>query len=231
MKNVNNGHRKRMRDRFVAEGIHNFAEHEVLEVMLYMCIPYKDTNKIAHELISRLGSLSAVMDAPTEVLEHIAGISTTSAINIHIMREVWERYKISRAANQAVSSMSDIVGNAKSILESCSYESLIAYYLDGNSIVLGHELYAGDNNGSIYVNNKDIVASALAYNAMGVVLVHNHPQGICKPSTMDIKYTEGIYFTLKGIDVTLLDHTVLGTDGTHSMAVSGILHRVREKYN
>ncbi len=231
MKNVNNGHRQRMRERFVSEGIHNFAEHEVLEMMLYMCIPYKDTNKIAHQLISRLGSLSAVMDAPTEVLEHIAGISTTSAINIHIMREVWERYKISRANNQAVSSLSDIVDNAKAILDSCNYESMIVYYLDGNSIVLGHELFAGDNHGSIYVNNKDIVTSALAYNALGVVLVHNHPRGICKPSISDIKYTEGLYFTLKGIDVTLLDHTVLGTDGTHSMAVSGMLRQVREKYN
>ncbi len=231
MKNVNYGHRQRMRERFVAEGIHNFAEHEVLEMMLYMCIPYRDTNKIAHDLIARFGSLSAVMDAPAEVLAHTAGISATSATNIRIMREVWERYKISRTKNRKIVTLTDILGNVKEILESCSNEMLLVYYLDAGSVVVGQETFTGNSNNSIYVNNKDIVTSAIAYNAQGVVLAHNHPRSKCAPSTPDIKYTEGLYFTLKGIDVAVLDHIIIGNDGSHSMGISGQLKDIREKYN
>ncbi len=231
MKNVNSGHRQRMRDRFVAEGIQNLADHEVLEMMLYMCIPYKDTNKIAHNMITSLGSLSAVMDAPIDVLARIGGISTTSATNIALVRAVWERYKISLADNKPARSVKDIVNHAIDILQYSNCEGIISYYIDGSTAVLGHELYNGDNSGSIYINNKDIVTSSLAYNARGVVLVHNHPQGANTPSVADLKYTEGLYNTLKGIDVTLLDHVIVGDGGCHSMALHGTMSKIREKYN
>lgn len=231
MKNVNLGHRQRMRERFVAEGIHNLAEHEVLEMMLFLCIPYKDTNKIAHDMINSLGSLSAVMDAPVDVLARTGGISTTSAINISLMREVWERYKVSLAKNKPAQSLKEIVNHASTILDSSRCESILAYYIDGNTAVLGYELYSSRKNDSIYINNKDIVTASLAYNARGVVLVHNHPRGSSIPSVADIKYTEGIYNTLKGIDVTLLDHTIIGIDGLHSMSVNGTMAKIREKYN
>lgn len=221
-----------MRDRFVAEGIKDFAEHEVLEMLLFMCIPYKDTNKIAHNLINSLGSLSAVMDAPIDTLARIAGISTTSATNIKILRQSWERYKVSRANSTDVKSLKDIVDHASTILDNSRHESIIAYYVDGNTCCVGYELFDGASHNSIFVNNKDIVASAMGYGATGVVLVHNHPVSNCTPSVADIKYTEGIYNTLKGIDVTLLDHTVLGSNGdTYSMAVHGIMAKIREKYN
>ena len=63
------GHRSRKRRQFRDHGIDSFADHEVLELLLYYAVPRRDTNPIAHALMDRFGSLNAVLSAPVEELE------------------------------------------------------------------------------------------------------------------------------------------------------------------
>ena len=77
---IHDGHRQRLKDRFCKEGLDNFDEHQVLELLLFYCIPRMDTNPIAHALLQRFGSLSQVLEAPVEELEKVPGIGHNAAV-------------------------------------------------------------------------------------------------------------------------------------------------------
>ena len=90
-KNLHEGHRDRVRKRFIKEGLDGFFDHQVLELMLFYCIPRKDTNDIAHILINKFGSFSSVLDAPVESLME-CGISYNTAVFIKLIPSLCSRY-------------------------------------------------------------------------------------------------------------------------------------------
>ena len=92
----NIGHKTRLRNRFVNEGMENFEPHEVLEVMLYKSFPYSDTNALAHRLIDRFGSFAAVLEAPYTELEKVEGMGRSSAITLSMWREFFRYYERSK---------------------------------------------------------------------------------------------------------------------------------------
>ena len=77
---LHSGHRQRMRQRFLLSDFDGFAEHEILEVLLYYAIPRIDTNEIAHRLLHHFGSLSAVFDADPQELVKVKGVSEHTAV-------------------------------------------------------------------------------------------------------------------------------------------------------
>ena len=78
--NVHSGHRKRVRDKFLKDGIDSFEEHQVLEFLLFYAIPYKDTNELAHRLLDRYRSLAGVCEAPIDELMREFGLTETAAV-------------------------------------------------------------------------------------------------------------------------------------------------------
>ena len=87
-KSIHIGHRERLRNRFLKEGLDNFEDIQVLELLLFYCIPRKDTNPIAHALLDRFGSLSQVLDAEVEDLEKVPGISDHGATLLRLVTEL-----------------------------------------------------------------------------------------------------------------------------------------------
>ena len=79
MAEVNKGHRQRMRERMMKEGLDGFADHEILELLLFQYIPRKDTNKIAHNLLDKFGGLVNVLNAAPEQLMLVDGVSEVTA--------------------------------------------------------------------------------------------------------------------------------------------------------
>ena len=112
----NIGHKTRLRNRFVNEGMENFEPHEVLEVMLYKSFPYSDTNALAHRLIDRFGSFAAVLEAPYTELEKVEGMGRSSAITLSMWREFFRYYERSDRTQRAVhgrQAAADCVGVAE----------------------------------------------------------------------------------------------------------------------
>ena len=93
----NAGHRERLRERFLKEGLDSFQEHEILELILFQSIPQKNVNNLAHQLIDKFGSLSGVLDAPKEALEKELGISSKTATNLVMLKEVLFKYRESKS--------------------------------------------------------------------------------------------------------------------------------------
>ena len=96
------GHRQRLRERFMAEGLDNFTQEQVLELLLFYGIPRIDTNEIAHDLIAHFGSLSQVLDAPVKELMKVPGIGESAAVLLHLISETSRYYQINRMMHEKV---------------------------------------------------------------------------------------------------------------------------------
>lgn len=101
-RNLHENHRARVRKRFEDEGLKTFADHNVLELLLFYSIPQKDTNDIAHRLLDEFGSLSAVFDAPKDVLMNVVGVGENTATLIKLMPELFSRYEQDKIKNESI---------------------------------------------------------------------------------------------------------------------------------
>ena len=89
---MHEGHRKRLRDKFLSCGVDNFQDHEVLELLLFYAIPRKNTNVIAHRLLEKFGSLDAVFDSPLSLLKSVEGVGESTAIFIKTISDITRIY-------------------------------------------------------------------------------------------------------------------------------------------
>ena len=108
---IHEGHRQRVKDRFRREGLDNFDELYVLELLLFYCIPRKDTNPIAHRLLDHFGSLTAVLEASPEELEKVEGINASASTFLSLITQVGRYYQVHRAEPGDILRTSDQCGN------------------------------------------------------------------------------------------------------------------------
>ena len=99
---IHDGHREHVRQRFLKNGLDAFADHEVLELLLYFAIPRRDTNPIAHALMERYGSLSGVLSAPIEDLKRVKGVGESAATLLCLAGQIERRARLSDAEQGVV---------------------------------------------------------------------------------------------------------------------------------
>ena len=99
---IHDGHREKMRQRFMTGGLDAFADHEILELLLYYAIPRRDTNPIAHALMERYGSLPAVLAAPMEDLKRTEGIGESAAVLLHLVPQVCRRARLAQVGEEGI---------------------------------------------------------------------------------------------------------------------------------
>lgn len=210
--NVHEGHRERLRERFLAEGIDNFQDHNVLELLLFYSIPVKDTNEEAHRLIDELGSLSEVFDAPYEELCKVKGIGERTALLIKLMPALFNRYEVDRLNKDVVmlNSAELVAEYTSKYFKGLTTEKLYALYLDPICRMLAFECVGEGNSRMTPINNNKIAEYAYKTHATSVILVHNHPSGVMAPSSMDVNTTIGIADMLERIGLRLDDHIIIG---------------------
>ena len=216
------GHRQRMRERFRREGLDNFTEVQVLELALFSCIPRKDTNPIAHDLLEKFGSLSQVLDAPVEELTKVRGVSENAAVFLHMITEIGRYYLVNRTVKATILPTIDRCGEyLVPFFFGRTVETVFLLCLDAKCKVLCcREVGQGSVN-SAGVSIRRIVQTALGANASTVVLAHNHPSGLAMPSPEDIQTTRQIAMALRAVEIELTDHIVVADDDFVSMAQSG----------
>ena len=217
------GHRERMRQRFSENGFKGFAEHEILEYVLYYAKARGDTNGIAHELINRFGSMRAVFDAPVDELVKCSGIATHTAFLIKMVPELSRVYAESGHGPGSVATTEDAAKMLAPKFFGVSEETVAMLCLDNRkNSKFCDVLYAGSVN-AVDVNIRLLMEKALATGAVGVVLAHNHPNGVAIPSEQDIATTTRLKEYLCEINITLIDHLIMVEGDYISMAESGFL--------
>jgi len=222
---LHSGHRQRQKELFEKMGLDSFADHGVLELLLYYAIPRRDTNAIAHRLLNRFESLAGVFEATVEELEKVEGMGHQAALLLSMIAPVTARYIKSRSERSNLkmtdSELPAYFAN-RYIGERCEIVYLATFDARGRFISC-HKISEGTVT-SAGVAARIVAERALADNAVYVVLSHNHVGGYALPSGDDISSTETLCGILKSIGVELYDHLIFDDgDDYVSMRQSGLI--------
>ncbi len=219
---IHDGHRQRLKERFLQEGLDNFSQVQVLELLLFYCIPRQDTNPIAHALLERFGSLSQVLEAPIEELEKVPGVGRNAAIFLHLTTQAGRYYQVNRIMQNKILTTIDQCGAYLApFFIGRRNETVYLLCLDAKCKVLCCQEVGEGSVNSAGVPIRRIVEMALAANASTVVLAHNHPSGVATPSVEDIATTRRLAVALDAVDIMLIDHIIVADDDFVSLAQSG----------
>jgi len=219
---IHDGHRQRLKKRFLEEGLDGFTEIQVLELLLFYCIPRQDTNPIAHRLLDRFGSVARVLDASVEELIKISGISENAATLLHLIPALSRSYQISKSHEAEVLPTLDAC--AAYILPyffGRTVETVFLLCLDAKCKVLCCKEVGEGGINSTAVSSRRILEYAMSSGASSVVLAHNHPSGIAIPSEQDVHTTKRLAQALQAAEIQLLDHIIVSENDYVSMAQSG----------
>ena len=231
MSQHNQGHRERLRERMLREGLQSFQDHEVLELLLFQYIPRKDTNKIAHELLAKFGTIYNILNAPPEQLMTVKGVSKITACNLSMLKEVLQRYTRGQSSRRKFAGVNSVIDFARLLISNAYVEQLVMLYVDNTTTLLHHEIYCTNNANSVQVDIKKVVATAVRVGANGVVIAHCHPNGELEPSEADVKFTRNLFFALGALDIIILDHVIFNGDKNYfSMYDSGIMKQIQSSY-
>lgn len=219
---IHDGHRQRLKKRFLEEGLDNFSDIQVLELLLFYCIPRKDTNPIAHNLLDHFGSLSQVLEAPVEELQKVEGVGETAAAFLHLTTAVSRYYLVDRTSRVTVlSTIDDCARYLVPFFFGRRNETVFLLCMDAKCKVLCcREIGEGSIN-SAGISIRKIVETALGVGATTVVLAHNHPSGVAVPSGDDIQTTRRVAAALSAVEIQLADHIIVADDDCVSLVQSG----------
>lgn len=219
---VHDGHRQRLRERFLTEGLDNFTDIQVLELLLFYCIPRRDTNELAHALLDRFGSLSQVLETKPEELMTVEGIGYNTAVFLNLIPAAGRFYSVDRLSQTKMLLTTEQCGQyLLRHFEGRSKETVFLLCLDAKCKVLCCQQVGEGSVNSAGVPVRRVVETALAANATTVVLAHNHPSGLALPSHEDIVTTRRVAMALDAVEVTLADHIIVADDDFVSLVQSG----------
>ena len=212
---IHDGHREKMRQRYLKGGLEGFADHEALELLLYYAIPRRDTNPIAHALMERYGSLSAVLTAPVEDLCKVEGIGESAAILLRLAPQLYQKARLSDAEQETVLNSVDRVGTY--LLQRFIGERREVVYqlcLDRKGKLLACKRLGEGGVASADLDIRKLMENAILTSASAVILAHNHPSGVALASKEDYAATTRVREALATIGVTLVDHIIVA-DGDY----------------
>ncbi len=216
---MNDGHRQRLRERFEQSGFNGFHDHEVIELLLSYAIPRRDVKPLAKELLSRFGSLSAVVDAPVVHLKQIDGVGSHASVLLAMVPRLMDRYLRDRwKRNESFHSTQDAVRYLSSLLGTERTEVFSILALNSqNALISAEEIQRGSVNRTA-VFPRLVVEACLKHRATAVILAHNHPGGDPNPSSADRQLTRKLKRLLNDLDIQVHDHIIVAGLAYYSFA-------------
>lgn len=223
------GHRQRLRDRFLENGLDGFSDGEILELLLTFGTPRSDCKVPAREALKQFGSLAAVLEEPVAGLQKIKGIGPKNGFAIRFIQAVAGRYLKDRLRGKRYLHSSQAVRDYLShSMRGLKKEVFTVIYLDASHAVIDTAIVA---EGTINVNTvypRELIEQALAKNAAALIVAHNHPSGELHPSAQDHKLTKTLSLLGKMMQIQVLDHIIIG-DGSYSFADHGLMAEIQQQ--
>jgi len=220
------GHRKRLRERFIKSGLRGFHDYEIIELLLTLGSPRKDCKPQAKEVIRRFKTLRAALSASPEELQQIEGIGPHSALGIKLVSEVArEVLKQKIVAKPAYKSAREIFDYLYHSMRDLKKEVFKVIYLNSQNQIIDIADLAEGTVDRGAVSPREVIESAIRYNAASLILVHNHPSGNPEPSQSDQQITRDLVFAGGIMQIRVLDHIIIGENKYYSFAVEGLIEK------
>ena len=212
-----------MRERYLKNGLEGFAPHEILELLLFYAIPYRNTNDIAKRLITMFGTVSCVLDAPTDALVE-AGLTENQAVFLKLIPDVTRIYYRDKFETDDgpinFDTLPDVIAGKFIGYENSERVLLLLADRKGKECFCG--FVTEGNFESINLSIRKIVRLAMNYGAVTAIVAHNHPSGVALPSVDDVVATENLRKALAMVEVNLIDHFIVANGVCTSMAQSNM---------
>ena len=218
------GHRTRLRDRFLRAGPDSLADHELLELLLFGVIKRQDTKELARALLGRFGSVAGVLQAPYPELLQVDGVGQVIAIHLKAIHGVQIRAEHSELAGRPLlGSWSSVLSYLKLKLSGATREEFRVLFLDKKHRLIQDEKMGEGTIDHAPVYPREIARRALELSASSVILAHNHPSGDPTPSPADIAITRDVINALKPLNISVIDHIIVGREDTRSLKALGVI--------
>lgn len=219
-KDPNEGHRKRMRERYLKEGLENFETHEVIEMLLHCTIPRKDTKAIAKKLKDHCGSIPELFNSSPEKIMQVEGVGINSAVLLSMLGPLFRLYTRECAKLEKVTGAEAITKYMVDRLRGFDSETVLLACIDNRYSLITDVIIGEGSVDESLINKRKAVEMVLKYNATAAIIAHNHPAGFALPSRADLRSTIDLKNTFEAIGVRLIDHIITCPDDYISLAQS-----------
>jgi DNA repair protein RadC len=218
------GHRERLRQRFLKGGRRAFPDYEFLELLLTYVIPRRDTKPIAKELLRKHRSFNSVLSQTKDRLEAVKGMGKEASTFILVIRACIERYLEQKVEKRkSISSPLEVMQFARAQLSGKQRECLLALYLSDSKRLLHHAIISEGTVNRTAFYPREIIRQGLVYNATGVIMVHNHPEGEPVPSDQDLQMTRKLEQIAEPLGIDILDHIIVTPLQAYSIKTGKLL--------
>lgn len=222
--NIHADHRKRLRESYLNSSIFALPPHNVLEILLFYSVPRKNTNEIAHRLINTFGSFAAVFEAPYESLLTVKGVGPESALLIKFFADVFAYYlKEKNPMTDLPLSYENVKDYLRPYFIACRFEKFVVTYTDGEGCAIRTTEISQGFHDMVNADLAEIVKTAILYNAKGIIIAHNHPDGFVLPSSQDIETTIALSSLCASLGIVFCDHLIFGKDDIFHLSRSRAL--------
>ena len=231
-KKEHEGHRKRIRERVRKTGLDDFQGYQALEYVLTFVMPYKDTNVLAHKLISKFGTFSGVLEADEEDLSSVPGVGEVTAHYLSHLVKIFNYYERDKVANKVtIINPGQSYDFVKRFLNNKFVEELYLVCITPRNKIAAVEKIAEGTNAEASVNIRSIIEKMGRAKVSSIIIAHNHPQGVSLPSKEDNNFTKALVTSLAINGCHLLDHIIIGEDVADyfSYRKAGLIDKYKEE--
>ena len=218
------GHRARLRRRLATGGGDALLDHELIEYLLALAIPRRDTKPLAYALLREFGGIGGVLTADHEALARVDGLGETSIAALKIAQAAAVRLV------QAGATARPVLGNWQALLDYLRadmahhvVERFRVLHLDTRNYLIRDEVMSRGTIDQAAVHVREVIKRALELGSAAIILVHNHPSGDPSPSRADIDITKAIAAAGKPLGIAVHDHLIIGTQGHASLRAQGLI--------
>ena len=220
------GHRQRLKERFKLGNGADMADYEMLELLLTLAIPRKDTKPLAKALIKEFGSFAEVLSAADDKLMAFSGLKENTILVFKLVREAalrmtWQ--KLSEQEAPVLTSYDAIVDYCRAASGYKDREEFRIIFLNAKNRIVAEEVQQRGSINSVAIHPREVMRAAVMKGATAIIMVHNHPSGDVTPSRADIEVTKKIYEALATMDIRLIDHFVVSKNLVYSFNDHGLL--------
>lgn len=218
------GHRARLRKRLIENGGDALLDHELIEYLLALAIPRRDTKPMAKKLLHNFGGIGPLLSADAEAIARagpvgeaaVAALKTAHAAAIRLLRsEV--------ADSKVLGSWQALLDYLRADMAYLTIERVRVLHLNSRNILIRDEVMAEGSVDQAAVHVREVIRRALDLGSAALILVHNHPSGDPQPSKADIHLTRDIAEAGKRLGITVHDHIIIGNKGHGSLRAMGLL--------
>ena len=225
------GHRQRLRERFLASGLDGFHDYEVIELLLTLAMPRKDCKDAAKAALLRFKTLQGVLEAAPRELCRVNGIGPKNFFGIKLIKAVADRYLKKKLIHK------DAINDSKALFDYLYHsigdknrEFFKVIFLDSKNQVIAADTLSDGTLTASSVYPREVIQTALSHDAAALIFAHNHPSGDPKPSSEDVAITRQLVFACKVMGLVAHEHIIIGDNRYFSFADQGYIERMNREF-